>query len=154
AAIPGAFPPAEFKVEIDGRLYSEMHVDGSVTQQLFVGPGNVTPEETRDMLVPGQETGTIYLVRNGQILPHHAPVAPSLPAILKRSLFTLTNALAIGDVGSIRRQARIEGWHLMISAVPRSFDVQSTTFFDPEYMKALYRKGYERAINGTAWFVL
>lgn len=154
AAIPGAFPPVEFRVEIDGRLYSEMHVDGSITQQLFVGPGNVAPEEARDMLVPGQETGTIYLVRNGKILPNFEPVAPSLPAILKRSLFTLTNALAIGDVGNIRRQAHSEGWHLMISAVPRSFDVQSTTFFDPKYMSALYRTGYERAINGTAWTVL
>src|ERR1700726_542264 len=36
AAIPGAFPPVMINVLVNGRNYTEMHVDGSVAAQVFV----------------------------------------------------------------------------------------------------------------------
>ena len=38
ASIPGAFPPVIFQVEANGKRFSEMHVDGGVTRQLFLFP--------------------------------------------------------------------------------------------------------------------
>jgi predicted acylesterase/phospholipase RssA len=38
AAIPGAFPPVMIDVEVDGRRYQEMHVDGGAMAQVFVYP--------------------------------------------------------------------------------------------------------------------
>ena len=37
AAIPGALPPVLIEVEANGEGYDEMHVDGGVTAQLFLG---------------------------------------------------------------------------------------------------------------------
>jgi hypothetical protein len=44
AAIPGFFPPTEIPIEVDGRRLIERHVDGGVTQGLFIRPPHVPPE--------------------------------------------------------------------------------------------------------------
>ena len=36
ASIPGAFPPVMINVEVEGKAYQEMHVDGGATAQVFV----------------------------------------------------------------------------------------------------------------------
>ncbi|WP_246515097.1 hypothetical protein [Bradyrhizobium diversitatis] len=36
ASVPGAFPPVHIKVRAADRTYEELHVDGGVTQQVFV----------------------------------------------------------------------------------------------------------------------
>src|SRR5262249_719491 len=38
AAIPGAFPPVMIDVEVDGKHYQEMHVDGGASTQVFLYP--------------------------------------------------------------------------------------------------------------------
>ena len=38
AAVPAAFPPVMIDVEVDGRKYQEMHVDGGAIAQLFLYP--------------------------------------------------------------------------------------------------------------------
>src|SRR6185369_1305767 len=38
AAIPAAFPPVFLDVEVDGKKYQEMHVDGGTTTQAFLYP--------------------------------------------------------------------------------------------------------------------
>lgn len=154
SAIPGAFPPVEFPVEIDGELYSEMHVDGSVTRQLFIYPSNIALGERVGQEVGGMRPGTIYLVRNSTLVPDYEPVDAALLRILERSLFTLTNALALGDILNIEQQAQSEGWRLLLGSVPPEFDVPAVDFFDQRYMRALYELGYERAVNGIAWTVL
>ena len=154
SAIPGAFPPVEFPVEVDGELYSEMHVDGSVTRQLFIYPSNIALGERVGREVPGMQPGTIYLVRNSTLVPDYDPVDAALLRILERSLFTLTNALALGDIDNIEKQAEAGGWRLLLASVPPEFDVPAQDFFDQRYMRALYEIGYDRAINGIAWTVL
>jgi predicted acylesterase/phospholipase RssA len=46
AAIPGAFPPVMFDVEVDGIPYQEMHVDGGTSTQAFVYPASLTPSNS------------------------------------------------------------------------------------------------------------
>jgi len=43
-SIPGAFPPVYFDVEIDGRTYDEMHVDGGAITEVF-GYGSLPVSE-------------------------------------------------------------------------------------------------------------
>jgi predicted acylesterase/phospholipase RssA len=38
SAIPAAFPPVRIRVNVNGRTYDELHVDGGVTAQLFFAP--------------------------------------------------------------------------------------------------------------------
>lgn len=151
SAIPGAFPPVLFPVESGGEIYNEMHVDGSVTQQLFIYPSNIDLGGTIDQEVPGMVPGTIYLIRNSKLAPDFQPVEPSVLRIVERSLFTLTNALALGDAEGVEQQASRDGWRLLRSSVPLEFDYPISGFFDPQYMSELFQVGYRRAADGIVW---
>src|SRR5262249_10067252 len=39
ASVPGLLPPVPIDVEIDGRPFTELHVDGGVSANLFLRPG-------------------------------------------------------------------------------------------------------------------
>lgn len=154
SAIPGAFPPVLFPVEVNGDVYSEMHVDGSVTRQLFVYPNNFKLSQQVEGKVPGMGLGTIFLIRNSKLAPNYRPVDASVLRIVERSLFTLTKALALGDADTVEQQAIGDGWRLLRTSVPPEFDFPVGDFFDPDYMRALYQVGYNRALNGIAWEIV
>jgi hypothetical protein len=154
AAIPGAFPPVMFPVEVEGETYAEMHVDGSVTRQVFVYPSNVDLTQQLQGTVPGMQLGTIYLVRNSKLAPDYQPVDPSVLEIVERSLFTLTKALALGDADTVQQQAERDGWRLLRTSVPLEFEAPEGDFFDPRYMTELFEVGYRRAVNGIAWEIV
>ena len=151
AAVPGAFPPVMFPVEIDGKRYSEMHVDGAITRSLFIYPRNLDLSAQVNGDPSGMRIGTIYLVRNTKLEPVYQPVPPSILRIAERSIWTLIKAAGIGDVAAIENQADRDGWLLKRTSVPLEFDVPETSFFDREYMRALYEIGYERVMKGIAW---
>jgi hypothetical protein len=65
-AIPGAFPPVLIEVEADGERYDEMHVDGGVTAQLFLGYAGMDWRRSAERLnVEGRTTA--YAMRNAKL---------------------------------------------------------------------------------------
>jgi hypothetical protein len=151
AAVPGAFPPVLFPVEVDGDLYSEMHVDGAITRSLFIYPRNIDLRQEFREDATGMRIGTIYLVRNTKLEPDFQPVTPSILGIAERAIWTLMKSAGIADITAIEDQARVDGWVLKRTAVPLEFDEVEADFFDPKYMSALFEVGYDRALKGIAW---
>jgi len=152
ASIPGAFPPQFFTVELDGRRYSEMHVDGGVTNQLFYLPADGSgyerlPPDIRRFA----ERGTLYVLRNTKLDPEYAPVTPGLVQIAGRSISTLIKFSGRNDVLLLADRARTAGIRLKTVAVPESFEMEETELFDPAYMRALFALGYDLALNGEPW---
>jgi hypothetical protein len=150
AAIPGAFPPVLFEVEADGERWTEMHVDGGVTRQLFLYPRQfrLPPPATAPSVL---RRGTVYAVRNTKLAPDYRPVAAGILPITTRSLATLLKSSGLSDVTVIAEQARQSGFELKLTSVPREFSVEENEFFDPDYMQALYQTGYELALHGDPW---
>ncbi|MEM7059162.1 MAG: patatin-like phospholipase family protein [Pseudomonadota bacterium] len=151
ASIPGAFPPVLFNVAIGNRAYSEMHVDGGVTRQLFALPRGLGLRETE---IPGEAAmtlGTIYVVRNTKLAPSFADTEAGIFHIAARSISTLIKSSGVADVGTVREVAREEGFGLALTAVPESFDVPEQDLFDPVYMRALFKVGYDLAFEGEPW---
>ncbi len=151
SAIPGALPPVLFTVEVDGKQFSEMHVDGGVTRQLFVYPRQWRLDEQLAQRVQYINLGTIYVVRNTRLDPVNSPVRPNLLDITQRSISTLIKAAGVADIQVIEDQANRDGWALEVTAVPASFDQVENEFFDPDYMRALFDVGYQRALAGDPW---
>ena len=153
AAIPGAFPPQQITVELDGQTFTEMHVDGGVTRQLFLYPVQLDlAEETRG----GQDMrqGTIHVVRNTKLDPDFRSTRASIVDIAARSISTLIKAAGVADVLIIESQARKDGFGLKTTSVPADFSVPERELFDPVYMRALYESGYRRAFDGDPWKVV
>ena len=152
ASIPGVFPPQFFAVETGGQIYTEMHVDGGVTNQLFFLPIDAA---LLDRLPPDirryARRGTLYVIRNTRLGPDYAPVEPGLVQIAGRSISTLIKFGGRGDIMILADRARDAGLTVKVTSVPESFDNVSDELFDPEYMQALFAVGRDLAHAPGTW---
>jgi hypothetical protein len=86
ASLPGLFPPRRFEVEVGGRQYEELHVDGGVSAPLFVMPESLMSWRK---LGRRMQRGRIYVIVNTVLDPAPQSTPISLPHILMRSFDTM-----------------------------------------------------------------
>ncbi len=151
ASIPGAFPPVYFEVEIDGRPYGELHVDGGVTRGIFVYPAQVNMDRIAAALGLPNAKKTFYLVRNAKLQPEYDPPEIGLLPIAFRSISTLIKSQTVGNLAEIEAIARRDGFEIKLAYVPDSFAIPSAEFFDQTYMRGLFDLGYRLASQGFPW---
>lgn len=151
AAIPGAFPPVNIDVQVNGQTFTEMHVDGGTTRELFVSPVNV-PFRTFDRFYEQKPIRKLYIVKNGKIDPEQSVVAANTIEIAARAISTLIKNQSSGDAYRIYRMAKDDGAEFNFLAVPADFDVKAQEFFDPKYQQALFDVGRRIGINRGPWW--
>ena len=100
AAIPGLFQPVMVDVELDGRKYQEMHVDGGAIAQLFLYP-------------PSLEAGRLmkrerhaYIIRNARLDPDYAMAERRTIDIAGRAINTMLAASGHNAAHRILRDRR------------------------------------------------
>jgi hypothetical protein len=150
ASIPGAFPPVLIKVNADGKVYDELHVDGGTTTQVFVYPTGVDWKSvTKKLHVPGKPN--LYIIRNAVLDPTYEPVKPKLVPIAGKSIASLIRTQGIGDMYRIYLNASRDGLRYRLAYIPDDFNAESEEAFDLAYMHKLFDLGYEQGKTGTAW---
>jgi predicted acylesterase/phospholipase RssA len=149
ASIPGVFAPVRIQVRANGRTYEELHVDGGVTQQVFVAP----PSVAINSVDPGLKrlARRLFIISNGKISPEWEPIEASALSIAGRSLSTLTKNQGIGDLYRIYATAQRDGTEFNLAVIPSAFKVKSPEPFDQRYMRALYDVGYQAGYRGYPW---
>jgi|JRYD01.1.fsa_nt_gb predicted acylesterase/phospholipase RssA len=150
AAIPGAFPPVEISVTVDGKLYQEMHVDGGVTRQVFLYPPGYTPKAV-DKAIGWKIKRRVYIIRNSKIDPEFAVTKDQLLPIASRSISTLIKTQGIGDLYQIHTTAKRDGVDYNLAYIPSDFDAVAKSGFDKTYMNSLFKRGYELGRAGYPW---
>lgn len=151
ASIPGAFPPQFFTVEAGGQRYSEMHLDGGVTNQLFFLPRETNIEGLPPDISRFARRGTMYIIRNTKISPDYAPLPVGLFQIAARSISTMIKFGGRSDIYVLEDQAESTGFGVKITAVPESFQMEERELFDPVYMQALFEIGQDLGRREAAW---
>ncbi len=137
ASIPGAFPPVRIKVSHAGDTSDELHVDGGVTEQVFLYPANISITSFERAL--GHEMDKrVFVVRNAKLASTYKSLKSRTVQIVERSLNTLIKVQGRADVRRIERIAQRDGLEFHLAAIPESFNVESKEFFDPAYMKPLF----------------
>ncbi len=150
SAVPAAFPPRHFKVMSGRRNYDELHVDGGVTKEVFIGPPQMRLHAF-DRFYPSAPLRRIFIIKNGKLAPQFEPVKPTAITIATRSIATLIKYQNKGDIYRIYRQARDARAEFRLTAVPADFEINSRKAFDPAYQKSLFERGYTMGRTGTAW---
>jgi len=150
AAIPVAFPPVVIPVDINGKAYDEMHVDGGTGSQVFVYPAEVNwPEITRKLKVKGKPK--VYVIRNSFLDADYRGIKRSVFPIANRSIDSLIRTQGIGDLYQIYALSERDGNDFNLAYIPASFTEEPSESFDPVYMRKLYELGYEMARQGYPW---
>ncbi|MEM7176989.1 MAG: patatin-like phospholipase family protein [Pseudomonadota bacterium] len=152
ASIPGAFPPVLIDVEANGEQFTELHMDGGVTRQLFLFPAEAPfrPQEEEEAAV--MVRGSVYAIRNSKLVPEYAETEPGILQIAARSVSTLLKSGGINDIAVLNEQAGDADFEVFVIAVPETFNEPSKELFDKTYMQALYNVGYEMGAGGVPWF--
>jgi predicted acylesterase/phospholipase RssA len=149
AAVPGAFPPVLIDVEANGRRYQEMHVDGGAFAQMFLYPAAMNRESvTRDAK---PRPIRAWLIRNSRLHPLWANVERSTLSIVQEAIASMIQASGMNDVARIYFTTQRDGVDFNLAFIGPDFTLKEKESFDPDYMRALYKYGYEKAIKGYPW---
>jgi predicted patatin/cPLA2 family phospholipase len=150
AAIPVAFPPVMIPVEVNGKRYDEMHVDGGTGSQVFVYPSAIDWHViTKKLKVVGDPE--VYIIRNAFLEPDYNGVLRNLMPIAGRSIDSLIRTQGIGDLYQIYALCKRDGNDFNLAHIPADFTEEPTEGFDPVYMTKLYERGYKMAVKGYPW---
>jgi predicted acylesterase/phospholipase RssA len=143
SAVPGVFQPVMIDVELDGKKYQEMHVDGGAFAQLFLYPASVRPEH--------QRIRRAYIIRNARLDPDWALTERLTLDIAGRAISTMIASSGQNDVVRVYFISRRDNVDYNLAYIDRDFTTPHATEFDHAYMNALYAYGYEKARRGYPW---
>jgi predicted acylesterase/phospholipase RssA len=150
ASIPAGFPPTMIDVEVDGKRYQEMHVDGGTVAQVFVYPASIQIGQMSAAAGVTRER-RLYIIRNARLDPDWANVERSTMTIAGRAIASLIHTQGIGDLYRIYATAQRDGVDFNLTFIPSSFNFPHKEEFDNEYMRRLYDVGYGQAVKGVPW---
>lgn len=148
AALPGIFPPVLIKVEADGEEYEELHVDGGITQQVVLIPGNLNLQH-KDAKTGARLHRRLYVIYNGKVAPDYEPVKISALDVLFRSVPAFIKSLGRADVKRLRNVAVNYGATYKLVALPSEVTLKNDFTPDPEYLQSLIKLGYEMGAEGV-----
>ena len=153
ASVPGFFPPVPIEVTVNGQQYTEKHVDGATTSQLFVrasmlnlDPATIRPD--RRPLVGSH----LYVIVAGKLFPDPRCAAPRALSIGENALSALTSASTRNDLVRTYTLSLLTGMSFHVAAIPQDFPTnKSSMAFDQEEMRRLYAQGYQLAAAEQMW---
>jgi hypothetical protein len=152
AAIPGAFPPSLVTVEVDGKRYQEMHVDGGASAQVFLYPPSMTQVAAR--LGEGMvRRGRVYVIRNAALAPTWSPVERRTIDIAARAIDSLITTQGFGDLYRIYATTQQDNLDFNLAYIGEDFVYEDKKEqFETAFMKSLYDYGFRLGRAGYRWY--
>lgn len=151
AAIPAVFPPVRISVVSNGRVYDELHVDGGVTSQIFFAPPGLDLSGAARRHFGHPRHLRLYVIRNGKLGPEYKANEQTVLNIATRSISTLVKYQSLANIMTLSDVAKRLNADFAFSAVPEDFTEKARSEFDTAYMQALFKVGYQEALQGKAW---
>jgi len=142
AAVPGVFPPVPIRQEVDGKLHTELHVDGGVTTPVFV-PTSVM-ESAKD--------AELFVILSHKPFPDASKVKPRVLRVLGASGSALNYAHARSDIANLYYRAISNGLKFRVVALRQDFGVSDSAIeFDQVTMQKLFVEGVRIGVAGPIW---
>ena len=150
-SIPGAVSPVMIDVEVNGKRYQEMHVDGGVIAQLFAYPSRAVAALEKATGKPLNRTIRVYVIRNGRLDPEWEDTPRRTLAIGRRAIDSLVQAEGMEDVRRTYRIARQDHANFNLAYIAPDFAAAEHEMFETPYMNALFDYGYRLARENAVW---
>ena len=150
AAIPVFFPPVPIEWEINGARFTELHVDGGISRQVYVYPAQIDASRLNAMLGLTFRW-EIFVIQNSNHQSAYAPAPVRVEPIAKRALEGLLRNQANANVEQIYFLARRDGIGFRMISIPNNFRADASVDFDSENMQALVDLGRDIGRRGDFW---
>ena len=125
----GGFPPVMIDVEVDGKRYQEMHVDGGTMAQVFAYPASIRIKEQAAAVGITRER-KLYVIRNARLDPDWAQVERQTLSIAGRAVASLIQTQGIGDLYRIYATAQRDGVDFNLTFIPSTFNAPHKEEFE------------------------
>jgi len=145
SAVPGIFQPVMIDVEVDGKPYQELHVDGGAIQQMFLYPSSI------DVRKLAHEERKAYLIRNAREDPEWADTERQTMSIAGRAVSTMIHSSGWNDLLRIYFITQQDGIDYNLAYIGSDFSPREAGEFDKKYMNDLFEYGYQQARHGYPW---
>jgi predicted patatin/cPLA2 family phospholipase len=152
AAIPGFFPASKIDVWVDGRCYTERHIDGGVSEGIFFRAPYTPPGQQGDPAVPDMAGTQVWAIVAGKVFADPEVIKDRSLANAGKSVSTVLYAQTRGDLQRMYLMCLLNGMDLHISAIPAGFPAPpSATDFKPAEMTSLFEEGRRVIHAPEAW---
>ena len=136
-------------VQASGRVFDEMHVDGSTSASILFAPEMISI--LPDQLAP-LHGANVYLVINGHLRSKAITTSTRTLPILERSVTTALDSDARARVELVYSFAQRHDMHLEVTEIPTSYPLGGfVADLDPPRMKSLFKYGERCATEGRIW---
>ncbi|UPY37609.1 patatin-like phospholipase family protein [Sediminicoccus sp. KRV36] len=152
AAIPGAFAPVLFDVNVAGVPHQELHVDGGVFAQAFLYPASVG-DLRRQRIAQRLPTAPAraWIIRNARLEPKGSEVNRRTLGIVGRAVGSMIAASGYNDIIRMYFAAERDRVDYNLAFIRDDFTVPYGLPFDQAYMRPLFEYGRERMLRGDIW---
>lgn len=152
-SIPGIFPPVMFDVEIDGKVYDEMHVDGGVKAQLFLNAETLNLVRLKELYekAGGYPDWTVYIVRNAKVGPEPQQVNRKFYDVSSRAMSSLLKSQGRSDMERIYVFGQMADIKFNWTSLPAEYIPETLEPFDQVEMNNMFQMGYEQGLRGGDW---
>jgi hypothetical protein len=150
ASLPGIFPPVEIDVVHNGEYFTELHVDGGLTSQVFAYHPQVELGRILDA-VDFEVEVAVYVIWNGRRIPAYTTPDPRWYDIVSRALDVQFNYQGLGDIRRIYSLTERDGARFYLAMIPDDYTATPDELFEQEYMRGLFAVGEAAAADENLW---
>jgi hypothetical protein len=150
-SIPGAVSPVMIDVDLNGKQFQEMHVDGGVITQVFLYPQQMFMETRKATGTSFLRERHAYIIRNGMLEPRWADTARRTLSIGGRAIRALIQIQGISDIERIYLLAQKDGVDFNLAYIDTDFDFPHEQEFANDYMQHLFDYAYDLSAKGYPW---
>ena len=155
ASVPVIFAPQLIEVEANGRTFSELHADGTVSAPIYTLPDAILfghKTITTGAAQPGPSADPVlYVIVNSRIDPGFEVVPDKAIAIAAQSFSTMNRIATKAVLAQTYDAAAREGFGFHLTYIGADVPERGGTGFETPAMRELYGYGFEKARTGSFW---
>jgi hypothetical protein len=155
-SLPGVFPPQPIDVEVNGKKYTELHIDGGVIAPMFVPPAVFDAAAPDNRKPPqAQIPAKLYVIQAAKSYPEGGPVESKILPVLGASAATVLMAQYRREVSNLYHMARVAGIDFRMTALSAEFPTPNNGLeFDRKEMNKLFDEGWRVGSGslGPSWW--
>jgi predicted acylesterase/phospholipase RssA len=149
-SLPGLFPPVMIDVDLAGKHYQEMHVDGGVMRTVFMLP-TLFARTNLPLKDADSTVRHIFVIDNQKIQRPWTSTHRRTGTIALRALDAMGAAESQSDLYRLQVLAHAEGAELSVAYLGPEFTYPHRSMFATDYMAHLFDFSCRLAAAGTSW---
>jgi predicted patatin/cPLA2 family phospholipase len=152
SGIPGFFPPQHINVDLDGMCLTERHIDGGVSQALFMQPPYVRPEHRSKNPNHDLAGANVYVIVAGKLYADPQKIKPLALALAGQEVSAMIYAQTRGDLQRLFTSCLLTGMNFHMTAIPTEYPAPtSSTAFEIPAMVGMFNEGYRMVCEDRVW---